>query len=127
MGVEYAQTSDTLQTDLGEFTPIPGLTITLPEGDDMSALVILSLPNPYAVGTNFAGGTIGIAVDGHMLPVVAAFTYCEAEVTSPGRIPTTLVVAVPLIVQEQTVQAMWYAVRGSKVVIDTPATLSATY
>lgn len=127
MGVEYAQTTGTLQTSSGDFTPIPGLTVTLPEGDDMSALVIVNLPNPYAVGTNFAGAAIGISVNGTMSPVVASFTYCQAEPDSPGRVPTALVVAVPLTMDEQTVEAMWCSIRGSTVIIDTPATLSATY
>jgi hypothetical protein len=43
----------------------------------------------------------------------------------PGRIPTTLVVAVPLTMKPQTVLAMWQNVRGSTVNIDSPATLSA--
>jgi hypothetical protein len=38
--------------------------------------------------------------------------------------PTTLVVGVPP--KPQTVQAMWYGVRGSTVQLDSPATLNAT-
>ena len=44
---------------------------------------------------------------------------------APGRVPTTLVVGVPLAIQPQTIQAVWSGVRGSTVIIDTPATLTA--
>jgi mannose-binding lectin len=45
---------------------------------------------------------------------------------STGRIPTTLVVGVPLGIKSQTVTAMWFGVRGSTVHIDSPSTLSST-
>jgi hypothetical protein len=121
----YAQTTGTLSTNSGSFTPIPGLSITLPGGVGMTAVVILNLPNPYAQGNNYPGGTFAISVNGNVSPVQASFTYNEQTPASTGRIPTTLVVGVPLIQQDQTVQALWYGVRGSNVVIDTPATLSA--
>ncbi|CAN5181295.1 hypothetical protein BH11PSE4_BH11PSE4_26670 [soil metagenome] len=121
----YAQTTGTLSTNSGSFTPIPGLTINVPGGVDVTSLVILNLPNPYATGNNYPGGVFAISVDGNVSPVQAAFTYNEQVPPSTGRIPTTLVVGVPLIQQPQVVQAMWYGVRGSTVIIDTPATLSA--
>jgi hypothetical protein len=127
MGVDYAQTTGTLQTSSADFAPIPGLSLTLPEGDDILALVILNLPCPYATGTNYPGGTLGISIDGSVSPVTASFTYNEQQPASTGRIPTTLVVAVPLTVDEQTVEAVWYGVRGSTVIIDSPASLSVTY
>lgn len=125
----YAQTSGTHSTNSGTFVPIPGLTITLPEGVGTTALVILNVPNPYAQGSNFPGGTFGISVNGTVSPVQAVFTYNEQKPQSTGRIPTTLVVGVPLtqIKGGQTVQAVWFGVRGSNVIIDTPATLSAVF
>jgi hypothetical protein len=45
--------------------------------------------------------------------------------TGSGTLPTTLVVGVPLGFQPQTIQAVWSGVRGSTVIIDTPATLTA--
>nr|WP_225161423.1 hypothetical protein [Bradyrhizobium sp. BRP56] len=60
-----------------------------------------------------------------MSGVVAGFTYNEATPASFGRVPTTLVVGVPLGNAAQTVQAVWSSVRGSTVVIDTPASLTA--
>jgi len=121
----YAQTSGTLSTNSGSLTPIPGLTITLPGGVDVTALVILNLPNPYAQGNNYPGGTFAISVDGNVSPVQASFTYNEQSPPSTGRIPTTLVVGVPLTQKPQVVLGLWSGVRGSNVIIDTPATLSA--
>jgi mannose-binding lectin len=83
---------------------------------------------PYATGNNYPGGTFGISVNGTVSPVVASFTYNEQQPASTGRIPTTLVVAVPLSqAGPQTIQAVWYGVRGSTVIIDSPATLSAVF
>ena len=121
----YAQTSGTQQTNSGTFVPIPGLTLTIPEGVDASALVILNVPMPFAQGNNYPGGTFGITVNGTASPVIASFTYNDQNPGSTGRIPTTLVVSVPLVNATQTVAAVWYGVRGSTVIIDTPASLSA--
>jgi hypothetical protein len=92
----YAQTSGTLTTNSDSFVPIPGLTFSIPEGVGDTALVILNLPMPYATGNNYPGGTLGISVNGTVSPVVASFTYNEQNPASTGRIPTTLVVSVPL-------------------------------
>jgi mannose-binding lectin len=122
----YAQTSGTHQTSSGYFVPIPGLTITIPEGAGTMAIVILNVPNPYATGNNTPGGTFGINVNGVTSPVQATFTYNEVAPTSTGRVPTTLVVGVPLAqTGAQTIQAGWFGVRGSTVIIDSPATLTA--
>ena len=80
---------------------------------------------PYATGNSNPGGTFGISINGTMSPAVAGFTYNEAQPASYGRIPTTLVVGVPLAMTAQTITAMWQNVRGSTVTIDSPATLSA--
>jgi hypothetical protein len=121
----YAQTSANQSTNSGSFVPIPGLSLTLPEGVNTSALVILNVPNPYAKGNDFPGGTFGISVNGTISPVTATFTYNEQVPASTGRIPTTLVVSVPLGLKPQTIMGMWFGVRGSTVNIDSPASLSA--
>jgi len=121
----YAQTSGEQSTDAGSLVPIPGLSVSLPEGVGTLALVILNLPNPYATGDKNPGGVFGISVNGTVSPVTASFTYNEAVPPSTGRIPTTLVVGVPLINKAQTIVGMWMGVRGSTVIIDSPATLSA--
>jgi hypothetical protein len=121
----YAQTRGEQSTDAGSLVPIPGLSVSLPEGVGTLALVILNLPNPYATGDKNPGGVFGISVNGTVSPVTASFTYNEAVPPSTGRIPTTLVVGVPLINKAQTIVGMWMGVRGSTVIIDSPATLSA--
>lgn len=62
MAILSAVTSGTPSTNSGTFVQIPGLTLTLPEGVGVSALVILNLPMPYAQGNNYPGGTLGISV-----------------------------------------------------------------
>jgi mannose-binding lectin len=98
----------------------------IPRGVGDQALVTLNVPNPYAEGSDFPGGAFSITVNGAALPEYASFTYSEQKPQSPGRMPTTLVVAVPLGNQLQEVQALWQGLRGSTVVIDSPASLSAT-
>ncbi|MGF6306207.1 hypothetical protein ABIB82_000373 [Bradyrhizobium sp. i1.8.4] len=121
----YAQTAGTLSTSSSTFTPMQGLTLTIPEGVGTTAIIILNVPMPYATGTDIPGGTFGITLNGAVSTVTASFTYNEAAPSSTGRIPTTLVVGIPLGNAPQTVQAVWYGVRGSTVVIDSPATLTA--
>ena len=112
----FAQTSGTHTTNSTSFVPIPGLTFKLPEGVGLNAIVILNLPNPYATGNNYPGGTFAIDVDGKQQAPTAAFTYSVQN--GNNRIPTTLIVSVPLTMKPQTVQAMWQNVRGSTVVSD---------
>ena len=122
----YAQTNGTLSTNSGSFVGIPGLEIKLPIGVDTLAMVVLNVPNPYATGNDFPGGTFGIAINGKISPVTATFTYNEQNPQSTGRVPTTLVVGIPLANDPQAVTAVWFGVRGSTVHLDSPATLSST-
>ncbi len=73
----YAQTSGTQETNSASFVPLPGLTLTIPEGVGASALVILNIPMPFAQGNNNPGGTFGVTVNGALPSVVAGFTYNE--------------------------------------------------
>ena len=123
----YVQTSGTLTTNSATYTPIPGLSIALDQGVGVTVIVILNVPNPYATGNDTPGGNFGITVNGQLLPAFASFTYNETVPPSSGRIPTTLVVGIPLAMDTQTVQAVWSGVRGSTVHIDSPATLSVSY
>ena len=106
--------------------PMVGLKLTIPRGAGDQAVVTLNVPNPYAEGSDFPGGAFSITVNGTPLPAYASFTYSEQKPQSPGRMPTTLVVAVPLGNQTQEILAVWQGLRGSNVVIDSPASLSAT-
>jgi hypothetical protein len=121
----YAQTSGKQSTNSGSFVPIPGLSLTIPEGVGAAALIILNAPMPYATGNNNPGGNFGVSVNGTVSPVVAGFTYNEQVPPSTGRVPTTLVLSVPLANAPQTIVGVWSGVRGSTVIIDSPATLSA--
>jgi len=103
----YAQSSGTHSTSSGSWSDIPGLTVTLPGGVGVTAIVILNVPNPYAQGNDFPGGTFGIQVGNAVQAVTATFTYNEAQPQSTGRIPTTLIVGVPLVQTPQTVAAVW--------------------
>src|SRR4051812_21783099 len=103
----YAQTTGTQETNSASLIPIPGLSLTVPEGVDTGALVILNLPNPYASGDNFPGGYFGISVDGVQSPVVACFTASVQNPGDTGRMPTTLVVNVPLVNAPQEIVALW--------------------
>jgi mannose-binding lectin len=127
MSVLNAQTSGKLSTNSGEFKPIPGLSLKLPEAVNVLALVILNLPMPFAEGSDYPGGTFGISVDGKVSPLVAGFTYGIQAPPSFNRMPTTLVVSVPLTQQAQVIEGLWSGVRGSTVIIDSPATLSVIF
>lgn len=120
----FAQTTGTQKTNATSPTPIPGLAFTLPEGDAINAIIILNLPNPYAEGNNYPGGWFGIAVNGTVLPAIASFTYGIGAPPSFNRMPTTLVVNVPLGLKPQKIQAMWQGIRGSTVILDSPASLT---
>jgi len=121
MASNYAQSSGSHQTNAANFIPIPGLELTLPEGVQTEAIIILNVPNPYAVGSKDPGAYFGVAVDGNVLPMFAAFTLRESD--SSNRVPTTLVVGVGLTMKPQKIQGMWSGIRDSTVYIDTPASL----
>jgi len=120
----YVQVNGPLQTNSANWTPMPGLALTIPEGVGIQAIVILNVPNPYATGNNYPGGNFGIAVNGAVLPMYACFTYDSQTPQSTGRKPTTLVVGVPLGQKPQQVQAMWSGVRGATVHIDSPVSMT---
>ncbi|QPF83667.1 hypothetical protein IC762_28830 [Bradyrhizobium genosp. L] len=124
----YAQSAaGTHTTNSSSWTSIPGLTLTIPEGVGTIAIVVLNIPFPYATGNNTPGGNFGININGAVSPVVAGFTYNEQVPQSTGRVPTTLVVGVPLGNKPQVITGVWSNVRGSTVIIDTPATLTAVF
>lgn len=125
MPVLSAQTTGNVSTNSASFVAIPGLSITLPEGEGVNAMIILNLPNPYAQGNDYPGGTLGIGVNGTPLSIVASFTYGIQNPPSTNRMPTTLVTSLPLIIGQQIITGLWYGVRGSTVIIDSPASLTA--
>lgn len=125
MSLIFVQTTQSHQTDSILPVPIPELNMTLPEGSGEQALLILNVPNVYATtGGNIPGGRFGISVNGTVLAAYATFMYNDLP-PSGDRVAQTLVVAVPLTLKPQQVQAVWQAYNGCSVVIDTPASLSA--
>ena len=123
--IVYAQTTGTQSTNSGSWTPMPGLSVKIPQGVGEMAMLTLNVPNPYATGNNYPGGNFAIEVNGTVQAPYASFTYNEQNPPSTGRIPTTLVAAVPLSqTGSSTVVAVWSGVRGSTVHIDSPATLT---
>ena len=95
--------------------------MTLPEGSGDSAVVTLNVPAPYSLGSYGEGGKFQISVDGTVLPAFAEYDYVIG-MGSRGtvRVPTTLVVAVPLMLKKQTVVAL-----AQNCIIDSTASLSA--
>src|SRR6267154_4999334 len=110
MATHYVQTSGVLQTNSGSYVPIPGLALTLPEGSGVEAIIILNLPNPYATGNDYPGAYLGISVDGKVQSNYACFTYGVPQPQSSNRMPTTLVVGVPLGPKPQKIEAVWSGV-----------------
>ena len=102
---------------------MPGLSLVIPEGSGTTAIIILNVPWPFAGGDNYPGGSFGIQVDGKLLPAITGFTY--NVINGNARVPSTLVVGVPLGIKPQTITAVWQNVRGSNVTIDTPASLTS--
>jgi mannose-binding lectin len=109
------------------WTPIPGLSLTLPVATPKAktALIFLNVPNPYATGSQYPGAKFAIDVDSTMLDPIACFSSATEAPRDTGRLPTTLIATVPLTSSPQTVQAMWLTFRHSKGFIDSPASLSA--
>lgn len=123
MAILYAEFSGQQQF-LGQPTPIPNLSLTLPEGVGSRVLAILNVPAAYSVvgsWTNGQGGVFNIAVDGNVLPPYAAYNYLSSMTLQNvnGRVPVTLVVAVPLVLKSQTIVAM-----ATNCIIDSTASLS---
>ena len=124
MASTYVQTSGNHETNSAKFTPIPGLTLTLPRGVKTEAIIILNVPNPYlttAGKETSIGAVFGVAVDGKDPSVIASFTYKKTD--AYRRQPTTLVVGVALANKAQKIEGMWAGVRGATVHIDSPASL----
>jgi mannose-binding lectin len=118
------ETGGNLSTSNSSWTAIPGLVLRVPEIVGETVLFVLNVPNPYATGTNYPGGTFGIAFNNEIQAPVATFTYSQPNPTSDGRMPTTLCVSTKLTTTQLIATAMWQNVRGSTVHIDSPATLT---
>ena len=125
MPVLYAQTSGSLSTNASAIYALPGLALELPEGDAVTASVTLNLPSPYAEGNDFPGADHRPFGERLNLARGGELHLQRAKAHAFNRMPTTLVVGIPLTLNAQKVVAVWYGVRGSTVKLDSPATLSA--
>ncbi len=117
-------------TTSGQWDDIKGLTLTLPpaNADAKVALVILDIPNPYAIGTNFPAANFAVKVNGNIVSSMphACFSYFVQNLPgSSGRMPTTLVVQVKLGRSPIVLQGAWQSIRQSKVIVDTLCSMSA--
>ena len=120
-----AATSGSQSTSSASWTPIPGLVLKVPPIVGEAILFVLNIPNPWATGSNYPGGNFGIEFYGEMQGPTASFTYSQQSPSTPGRVPTTLSMATVLTRQgPTTVTAMWSAIRGSTVNLDSPATFT---
>lgn len=109
-----------------QLAPIPGLSLQIPAGAGEQALIILNVPAPYLMHSQIAppgGGYMAfcVSVDGTRLPANAKFTG-----PNEVRVPTTLVVAVPLAAKPQTIVGLWGGF-DAYAIIDSPASLSALF
>jgi hypothetical protein len=126
----YAETNPVQQsTTNANFVDMTGLALTLPaaSANEKQALIILDVPNPYAIGNDYPGAYFRLKVNNALPPLpIACFTYSIKSLPgSAGRCPTTLVARVRLGSGPTTVQAVWQSVRNSKVIVDTPCSISA--
>ena len=117
------ETAGGFTTNLAHWTAIPGLVLRITQIVGEEVLFVLNVPNPYASGNDYPGGNFGIQLDGVLQAPFAAFTYSDQAPGTPGRVPTTLCVAATLS-GPVTATAVWNAIRGSTVHIDSPATLT---
>ena len=125
----YAETNPVTQTTTNpNFVDMTGLTLTLPpaSANGKQALIILDVPNPYALGNDYPGAYFRLKAANVSLNPIACFTYTLQQLpVIAGRMPTTLVARVKLGSAPIVVQAQWQSVRNSKVIVDTPCSISA--
>lgn len=121
----FAQIAKAPPINSNQFTDISGLSFDLPATSpgQNTALVILNVPMAFANGDDFPDVVFGIAVDA-MLVATGGFTS-QTQRGAAGRVPTTLVVRVPLTSQPQFVRGQWSSVRGSTGNIDSFSSLSS--
>lgn len=123
----YAEASLPASVNSNTLVDMPGLVFSLPALSPSAnvALITLDVPQPYAEGTQYPGLQFAIVVDTKTV-AIGGFTYPLEKPPSFGRMPTTIVVRVPLLAgKPQLVRAQWVGVRGSIGRIDSFASLSA--
>ena len=112
MPILYVQTTREHTTNSRGPTPIPELSLELPEGAGEQAIIILNT-QAMASGSTLLEGYFKVSVDGVMLPQLAEFSSNFSAANNRFTIPCTLVAAVPLKLQPQKVQALWFLEQAS--------------
>ena len=94
--------------------------------DSGSVLVMLTVPNPIAVGHNYPGISFGLMVNGTMSRMIANFTSETMDPGTTGPRPTTLVLQVGGDRAHPTnIQAVWMVLGPSTTgVLNTYASLT---
>ena len=87
--------------------PVPGLSLDIPEGLGLQALVIMNAPQASATGGNVPGGCFVLSVDGARVLPALRFGGNSPQMNNVF-VPCTLVVAVPLKPVLQKVQVECY-------------------
>ena len=113
-------------------TNVPFLSFVIPksvmpgaEGVMLDALLTLSLPMPYAEGTDFPGIELQILCNGDVV-AYGGFTYEFKVPDSYARVPVSITAPIKFDSGfATTIQAQWKSVRGSTMVIDSYASISA--
>lgn len=110
----------------GDFDNIPGLKLVIPvAATTTKAAISFSLPQPYAEGTDFPGGSFRLKLNDSQV-AEGSFTYPMQEPRSFGRMPLTLSAVVDLPPESTSrVEVEWAGIRGSKVHLGGSASLTA--
>ena len=103
---------------------IPLLSVPGMPTNSMSAIAILSIGGPYAIGTNFPGIAFAISANGSFI-TRGGFSSENQQPNDSPRTPTTLVAPFTLFpIEETLMQVHWQPIHGSEGVIDGDASLT---
>ena len=115
-GLIFFASTTALNIETDGWHDITGLSLKLPKRGStfLEALVILNVPNPFAMGSNYPGAMFAIDVDGTRLDPIAEFSSAFQSPPGAGRSPTTLVAKVELSdLAECNIKAVWRKIPGS--------------
>ncbi|GKW42992.1 hypothetical protein [Pectobacterium polaris] len=129
MPIVFKSISNTVSTSSQSWEDIPDLAISVTDfayQGSKEALVTLTIPSPYATGNNYPGIGFAITMNGKILSSGSVTNSIEKP-TAFGRTPFSLQVLVDLSNHTQLglIKAQWHGIRGSKINIDSPCSISA--
>lgn len=129
MSVLFVKTGAGANVTSDQWVDIAGLRIEIPKlvdtGARRTAVIILNIPDSYATDATpqYPGLQFAIAVD-HQVLAEGQWTYESKAPASFARQSITLVHAVPLTAQAQTVEGQWRSIRTSTGLLGQDATLT---